>query len=69
MAKGLCPSCAMSIWCPTWAEWRCKAKERRIYEIPVKCEDYKKREKDFKEPRCQCQSCLENEKLYEDEEE
>ena len=30
MAKELCATCAESIWCPTWAEWRCKAKEKRI---------------------------------------
>ena len=70
MAKELCATCAESIWCPTWAEWRCKAKEKRIYNADklTKCKFYKKRGKNFKEPKCQCRSCLENELLFEEEE-
>lgn len=67
MVKGLCATCTNGIRCPTWAEWRCKAKEKRIYNADklTKCESYKKRDKNFKEPKCQCRSCLENEKLWE----
>ena len=68
MAKTLCEICSEAIWCPTWAEWRCKAKEKRIYVKLAKCSDYKKRDKNFKEPKCQCESCLENDDLWEEEE-
>lgn len=64
MAKGLCETCAESIWCPTWGEWKCKAKSKRIYSDVTKCSDYKKRDKNFKEPRCQCDDCLKNEALW-----
>lgn len=69
MAKTLCETCSEAIWCPTWAEWRCKAKEKRIYVKLTKCSDYKKRDKNFKEPKCQCESCLENDDLWEEYEE
>lgn len=69
MAKTLCETCSEAIWCPTWAEWRCKAKEKRIYVKLTKCSDYKKRDKNFKEPKCQCESCLENDDLLEEYEE
>ena len=67
----LCTTCVMSIWCPTWSEWRCKAKEKRIYNFKTltECEYYKKRDKNFKEPRCQCESCLGNDILFEEERE
>lgn len=65
----LCSSCTYSIWCPTWAECKCKTKSRRIY-IPVtECNYYKKRGKDFKESKCQCEDCLNNDYLWEEEEE
>ena len=71
MASGLCPSCENSIWCPTWAEWKCKVKERRIYDYKTltKCKSYKQRDKKFKEPKCQCEDCLKNELLLDEEEE
>lgn len=68
MAKFLCETCTNAIWCPTWAEWKCKAKEKRIRGELTKCESYKKRDKNFKEPKCQCKNCLENELLFEEEE-
>ena len=70
-AVGLCPTCINSIHCDTWAEWKCKVKERRIYDYKAikKCESYKKRDKNFKEPKCQCEDCLKNESLFEYEEE
>ena len=71
MTSGLCPSCDNSIWCPTWDEWKCKVKERRIYDYKTltKCKSYKKRDKNFKEPKCQCEDCLKNELLWGEEEE
>ena len=68
MAKFLCETCTNAIWCPTWTEWKCKAKKKRIYGELTKCESYKKRDKNFKEPKCQCKNCLENELLFEEEE-
>ena len=66
--SSLCSKCNNSIWCDTWAEWKCKAKKRRIYNYKevVKCDSYSKRPKDFKETRCQCDDCNENEMLYDD---
>ena len=26
--EGLCPSCVHSVWCPTWAEYKCLEKKR-----------------------------------------
>ena len=62
----LCKSCTNSIPCQTWAETKCKAFNIRIYSVINKCESYNKRPKDFKEPKCQCESCLKNAKLNED---
>lgn len=69
MANNLCASCSNSLRCYTWAEWKCIAQTRRVYETVTKCDDYKKRGKDFKEPRCQCDDCLRNESLIEQLEE
>ena len=69
MAESLCPSCANSIRCDTWAEWRCKKYEKRIYNYTAitKCKLYSKRPKNFKEPKCQCEDCLKNELLLTEE--
>lgn len=70
--ESLCASCASSIWCPTWAEWKCKLKERRIYSamlLSKQCPDYKKSDKNFKESKCQCDDCLKNESLLDGESE
>lgn len=69
--EGLCPVCANSIRCEIWAEWKCKVKGKRIYnykEIKT-CQDYIARGKDFEEPKCQCDDCLNNELLLDEEEE
>lgn len=67
--EGLCPTCSNSIWCPTWAEWKCKAFEKRAYDYATmtSCSSYVKRDKNFKESKCQCDSCLENEMLKDEE--
>lgn len=69
MANRLCSGCIFAIWCPTWAEMRCSVKSKRIYGWKTlrKCEFYKKRDKDFKKPKCQCENCLENDLLWDEE--
>ena len=71
MSEKLCSSCTSSIWCPTWSEWKCKALKRRIYwnSFLTTCRFYKKRGKDFKELKCQCDDCLKNETLLDELEE
>lgn len=67
--ESVCSSCSNSIWCPTLAEWKCKAFEKRIYVYATMsfCGSYVKRDKNFKESKCQCDSCLENEMLKDEE--
>jgi hypothetical protein len=62
----LCKSCISCVWCPTWGEKKCKELKTRIYSKITTCKHYKKRDKNFKEPKCQCESCLKNEKLNEE---
>ena len=66
-----CASCSESIFCPTWGEWKCKVHKRRFYgpNIPTECKAYKKRGKNFVESPCQCEDCLKNPELVEDQEE
>lgn len=59
----LCSSCVEGIFCPTWAEWKCRKFKKRIYSKPTTCKGYKSRPKDFKDPKCQCEDCLKNEIL------
>lgn len=70
--EGLCPNCTHSVWCPTWAEYKCLEKEIRFtqygFEQPTTCANYTKRGKDFKERKCQCEDCLKNEALLDEEE-
>ena len=67
--KSLCPTCVHSIWCQTWAEWKCKELCTRIKNNNSisQCEHYKSRPKGFKEPKCQCEDCLKNDLLYEED--
>ena len=71
MTNGLCSNCTFAIWCPTWAEMKCSTKSKRIrgWKTLSKCEFYKKRDKDFKEPKCQCEDCLQNDILWDQDEE
>lgn len=70
--EGLCSNCTHSVRCPTWAEYKCLEKEIRFtqygFEQPTTCADYTKRGKDFKERKCQCEDCLKNEALLDEEE-
>lgn len=68
MADRLCASCEKGIYCPTWADYKCLLKMRRIYSsMPLsrQCSDYKKRGTNFKETDCQCEDCLKNDDLWE----
>ena len=70
--QNLCASCSHSIFCPTWAEWKCRVKERRIHfsiTTSKQCPDYEKRDKNFKESKCQCKDCLQNESLWDEQNE
>ena len=67
MINSLCKECRNGIFCPTWGEYKCKAYMKRIYREVTACDAYSKRPKDFKETPCQCEDCLDNEKLWEEE--
>ena len=69
MAKTLCSSCASSIWCPTWSEWKCKKHGLRMYSAVASCNDYSARPKGFKEPACQCKDCLVNDIILDEADE
>lgn len=60
-----CENCDYGILCPTWGEWKCAKKQRRVqYPSDLNCADFKKREGLMKP--CQCESCLSRE--FEEEE-
>lgn len=72
--KSLCEDCTESRWCETYGEVKCLAQKKRIYGYvklidPAQCKFYKKRGKNFKESKCQCEDCLRNEQLVEEAEE
>lgn len=71
MSKELCPNCVNSVRCETWAEWKCKAYEKRVYDYDTltNCKSFKLRDKNFKDPKCQCDDCLKNDILWEEDEE
>lgn len=69
----LCSSCSNSIYCPTWAEYKCTKRAVRFssygYSMPTKCDDYVKRPSNWKEIPCGCDSCQRNENLSDELEE
>lgn len=67
--KGLCPTCVNGVMCNTWGEMKCLSKKMRIYgyKTMTVCGSYKKRPRDFKEPKCQCEECLKRAAVYEEE--
>lgn len=69
MSEGLCINCVSSRRCETWGEMKCLVKKQRIYGYAklTECKFYKKRGKDFKESPCQCEDCLKNGKLVEED--
>lgn len=54
----LCLTCEHKRSCDTWGEKKCKTLKTRIYSEIETCKHYKKRDKNFKEPKCQCDDCL-----------
>ncbi len=56
----LCLTCENCIECGTWGEKKCKELKIRIYSEINNCKHHKKRGKNFKEPKCQCEDCLKN---------
>ena len=56
----LCLTCTHKITCGVWAEKKCLALKTRIYSEIETCKHYKKRDKNFKESKCQCDDCLKN---------
>ena len=69
MTESLCMSCVNSIFCKTWTEYKCTVREKRMYDYEsiTKCKQYSKRPKDFKERKCQCENCLNNSIIFEEE--
>lgn len=68
--EGLCPTCVNSIFCPTYADWKCLEHMRRYpYAGARECDDYKKRPAKWEGKRCQCEDCLKNELLMDEIEE
>ena len=65
--EGLCVSCTNGRFCETWGEMKCMSKAIRVPgdKTVFTCELYKKRGKDFKESKCQCDDCLKNGALEE----
>ena len=53
-----CIKCTNSIFCATWGEYKCKVKKERVYGDISECPDFKRRDKNFKEPKCQCEDCM-----------
>ena len=55
-----CLNCAHSIWCDSWAEYKCTINIRRIYDPAgdaLRCGDFKK-DRNTEKPKCQCKTCL-----------
>lgn len=53
----LCDVCENSRFCSVWGETKCVALKQRIYNTIEKCDSYKRRPKNFVEPKCQCEDC------------
>lgn len=62
MINTICGTCEHSVTCDTWGEIKCLKRKQRIYDIATvaNCPHYKKRGKNFKESKCQCEDCLKN---------
>jgi hypothetical protein len=58
--KTLCSSCSASIWCETWAEYKCTIKGRHITGRKTTCASYKKRPSNWKAIPCGCADCQKN---------
>lgn len=58
--ENLCVTCEHSILCSTWGQYKCRIKQRHIMGPKRTCMSYKKRSKNFEEPKCRCEDCLKN---------
>ena len=58
MSNSLCSTCTNSILCATWGEYKCMVTKGRVHGDISACSDYKRRDKNFKEPKCQCEDCM-----------
>lgn len=69
MNENLCANCVSSIWCGTWAEWKCLVtKTRHDGGIVVdECDSYTKRGNNFKDRKCMCEDCLNSGRYSEEE--
>lgn len=50
-------NCTYAIFCPSFGEYKCEIKQRRIYENTDACKDYKKKT-DKEEKKCHCLTCI-----------
>jgi hypothetical protein len=55
--ENLCVTCESSIMCNVWGQYKCKVKQRYITGPKKTCMSYKKRSKNFEEPKCHCDDC------------
>ena len=68
--EGLCATCTNSIFCRTFAEWKCTEQKKRHPHAGAKeCEDYKKRPAKWVAMPCRCEDCLKNDLLMDEVEE
>lgn len=58
MSDKSCGKCTNGILCGTWGEYKCKVKKERVHGDISECSDFKRRDKNFKEPKCQCDDCM-----------
>ena len=54
----LCDVCEYSRMCSVWGETKCVKLKQRIYNTIESCPDFKRRPKNFVEPKCQCEDCM-----------
>ena len=57
-----CKSCEHAIYCPSWGEYRCVKKMKRIMDpVDLDCETFEKRKPGRVKP-CNCNTCMERAK-------
>ena len=57
MNESKCKSCAYSIFCPSWGEYKCEMKQYRVVDKKGDCEHYKAKTKND-ERKCHCSTCV-----------
>lgn len=60
MSEKICKTCAYSIFCPSWGEYKCEMKQHRINVNSTKdtCDHYKKNTSKNDERKCHCSTCV-----------